>query len=69
MIPYQSNAKNRPTVFSRVLDKGRVRIEEAVGKLKRFKRVALRYDETAESCSALVAFACGLVSAKSVRTA
>ena len=40
-----------------------------MGKLKRFKRVAMRCEKTAESYAAIVAFACGLILAKSVHTA
>jgi hypothetical protein len=49
--------------------KTRARIEQAVGKLKRFKRIALRYEKKAESFSAIVSFACGLLLVKSVHTA
>jgi DNA invertase Pin-like site-specific DNA recombinase len=45
------------------------RIEQAMGKLKRFKRVALRCEKTAESYSAIVAFACAMILVKSVHTA
>jgi transposase len=38
-----------PAFFSRVLYKGRARIEQAVGKLKRFKRIALRCEKTARN--------------------
>jgi len=37
-----------------------------VGKLKRFKRIAMRCEKTAESYAALVGFACGLILVKSV---
>ncbi len=47
----------------------RARIEQAIGKLKRFKRVALRCEKTTESYAAIVAFACSLISVKSVHTA
>ncbi len=69
VIPHRSNAKNRPAFFPKVLYRGRARIEQAVGKLKRFKRVALRCEKTAESFAALVAFACSLILVKSVHTA
>ena len=39
-----------------------------MGKLKRFKRVALRCEKTAENHASIVAFACGLILAKSVHT-
>jgi transposase len=52
-----------------VLYKGRARIEQTMGKLKRFKRVALRCEKTATSYSAIVAFACAMILVKSVHTA
>ena len=69
VIPYRSNAKHRPAFFPKALYRGRARIEQAIGKLKRFKRVALRCGKTAENYAALVAFACGLILVKSVHTA
>ena len=66
IIPHRSNAKNRPGFFPKVLYKTRARIEQAIGKLKRFKRVAMRCEKTAESFGAFVAFACGLILVKSV---
>jgi transposase len=69
VIPYRSNAKNRPVFFPKALYRGRARIEQAIGKLKRFKRIALRCEKTAENYAALVAFACGLILVKSVHTA
>ena len=42
-------------VFPEVLYKGRTRIEQAIGKLKRFKRIALRCEKTAESYGVFVA--------------
>ncbi|MGH8163718.1 MAG: IS5 family transposase, partial [Rhodanobacteraceae bacterium] len=41
VIPYRSNTKFRPPFFPKALYKTRARIEQAMGKLKRFKRVAL----------------------------
>ena len=69
VIPYRSNAKHRPAFFPKALYRGRARIEQAIGKLKRFKRVALRCEKTAENYAAIVAFACGLILVKSVHTA
>jgi transposase len=69
VIPYRSNAKNRPVFFPKALYRGRARIEQAIGKLKRFKRIALRCEKTAANYAALVAFACGLILVKSVHTA
>jgi transposase len=69
VIPYRANTKDRPNFFPKLLYKGRARIEQAVGKLKRFKRVAMRCDKTASSYSAIVAFACTMILVKSVHMA
>jgi transposase len=68
-IPYRSNAKDRPAFFPRMLYRGRARIEQRVGKLKRFKRVALRCEKTARNYGSVVALALGFILAKSVHTA
>ncbi|WP_454014053.1 hypothetical protein [Aquamicrobium terrae] len=41
VIPHKANDKHKPGFFARTICKGRVRIEQAVGKLKRFKHIAL----------------------------
>ena len=69
VIPYRSNSKNKPAFFPKALYKGRARIEQTMGKLKRFKRVALRCEKTAQNYASLVAFACGLILVKTVHTA
>jgi transposase len=69
VIPYRSNAKNKPKFFPKLLYKTRARIEQAMGKLKRFKRVAMRCEKTAESYAAFVSFACTLILVKSVHRA
>ena len=69
IIPHRSNTKNRPAFFPKTLYKGRARIEQAIGKLKRFKRVALRCEKTKESYIAFVEFACSIILVKSVHTA
>jgi transposase len=48
-IPYRSNTKDIPAFFPKTLYKARARIEQAVGKLKRFKRIALRCEKTAQN--------------------
>lgn len=68
VIPYKSNARNRPKYFPKILYKARARIEQAVGKLKRFKRIALRCEKTAENFASLVALASGFILIKSVHT-
>lgn len=69
VIPYKSNATNRPAFFPRILYKARARIEQAVGKLKRFKRIALRCEKTARNYGSFVALALGFILIKSVHTA
>jgi transposase len=69
VIPRRRTAKDRGRFFPTKLYKTRARVEQAVGKLKRFKRVALRCEKTAVSFSAIVSFACGLVLVKSVHRA
>lgn len=69
VIPYRSNTKNRPAYFAKTLYKSRARIEQTFGKLKRFKRVAMRCEKTAKNYASFVAFACSLILIKSVHTA
>jgi transposase len=67
VIPFKSSAKNRPRLFPKALY--RARIEQLVGKLKRFKRVALRCEKTAQNYGSVVALALGFILLKSVHTA
>jgi transposase len=69
VIPHRSNTKDKPAFFPKALYKTRARIEQAIGKIKRFKRIALRCEKTAQNYGALVAFVCGLILIKSVHTA
>jgi transposase len=69
VIPHRSNTKNEPRFFPKRLYRGRARIAQAIGKLKRFKRIAMRCEKTAEGFAAFVAFACGLILVKSVHRA
>ena len=66
VIPLKSTAKSTPRFFSKALYKGRARIEQAVGKLKRFKRVALRCEKTAQNCGSFVALGLTFILIKSV---
>jgi transposase len=63
-IPYRSNTKDIP----KVLYKGCAPIEQAVGKLKRFKRIALRCEKAAQNYGSFVALALGIILIKSVHT-
>jgi len=57
------------TPFPKTLYKARARIEQAVGKLKRFKRIALRCEKTAQNYGSFVALSLGFILIKSVHTA
>jgi transposase len=69
IIPRRQNARQQNRFFPKKLYKLRARVEQAVGKLKRFKRIALRCEKTAASFSAFVSFAGALIHIKSVHTA
>jgi transposase len=69
IIPRKENSKERGRFFPKKLYKLRARIEQTIGKLKRFKRIAFRCEKTAVSFSALASFACGLMLIKSVHRA
>jgi transposase len=68
-IPYRSNTADRPVFFPKALYRGRARTEQTIGKLKRFKRIALRCEKTAENYASFIAFVRGLILVKSVHTA
>ena len=68
VIPFKSSAKTRPRFFPKALYRARARIEQLVGKLKRFKRVALRCEKTAQNYGSVVALALGFILVKSVHT-
>jgi transposase len=69
VIPRRENSKQRGRFFPKRLYKLRARIEQTIGKLKRFKRVAMRCEKTDISYSAIISFACGLMLVKTVHTA
>ena len=70
VIPHKANEKERkPGFFARTLYKARARIEQGVGRLKRFKRVALRCEKTERNFRSIVSFAAGLCLIKFVHTA
>jgi transposase len=60
VIPHKANEKNKPAFFARTLYKARARIEQGVGRLKRFKRVALRCEKTERNFRSIVSFAASL---------
>jgi transposase len=69
VIPRKTNEKAKPAFFARTLYKARARIEQGIGVLKRFKRVALRCEKTARNFRSIVSFAAGLCLIKFVHTA
>jgi transposase len=69
VIPHKANEKNKPAFFAKALYKARARIEQGFGRLKRFKRVALRCEKTARNFRSIVSFAAGLCLIKFVHTA
>ncbi len=69
VIPVKSNAKDKPAFFPKALYRGRARIEQTMGKLKRFKRIALRCEKTAQNYGSLLALSFVFILVKSVHTA
>ena len=67
--PVSIQHQDMPAFFPKTLYKARARIEQAVGKLKRFKRIALRCEKTAHNYGSFVALALGFILIKSVHTA
>ncbi|KLK90895.1 transposase [Microvirga vignae] len=65
-IPYRTTTKEKPKFFPNMLYRGRARIEQTMGKLKRFKRVALRCEKTDENYRSFVALALSFMLIKSV---
>jgi len=68
-IPYRENAARKPAFFPKILYKGRARIEQGIGKIKRFKRIALRCEKTELNFAAFISLACTFILVKSVHTA
>ena len=69
VIPFRANTLDVPKVFGRRLYRGRARIEQAVGKLKRFKRIALRCEKTKQNFTSFVALVAAFILVQSVHTA
>jgi transposase len=68
VIPHRATTKEKPKFFPKALYRGRARIEQTMGKLKRFKRVALRCEKTDENYGSIVALALSFILIKSVHT-
>ena len=69
VIPHKVDAAAPVEHFARALYRGRARIEQAVGKLKRFKRIALRCEKTKANFATFTALAIGSILVQFVRTA
>ena len=69
VIPQETNAATPAKHFARALYRGRARIEQAVGKLKRFKRLALRGEKTKANFASFTALAIGFILVQFVHTA
>lgn len=69
VIAHKANERHKPAFFAPTLYKARARIKQGVGRLKRFKRVALRCENTARNFRSIVSFAAGLCLIKFVHTA
>jgi hypothetical protein len=50
IIPHRSMTKNRPKFFPKRLYKLRARVEQLIGKIKHFKRVAMRCEKHRKLC-------------------
>ncbi len=55
VIPHRDNEKDKPAYFAKTLYRARGRIEQGIGILKRFKRVALRCEKPPETSGPLSA--------------
>ena len=69
IIPRRENFKERGRFFPKWPGKLRARIEQTIGRLKRFTRIALRCDKTIAFFTVLTSFACSVMLIKSVHTA
>ena len=69
MISRTSNEKDKPKLFETALYKARARIEPGMGRIKRFKRIALRCEKTVRHCRSIVSVAAGLCLIKFVHAA
>lgn len=69
IIPHRKNTKEKPRFFAKRIYRLRARIEQFIGKIKRFKRVAMRCEKTKQNFAAFIALACGFILVKTVHTA
>jgi hypothetical protein len=69
VIPHAATVKNTPAFFAKTLDKARARVEQGVGRLMRFKRIAVRWEKTVRNIHSIFSLAAGLCLLKFVHTA
>ena len=68
-IPYRRNIKKPNPLLPKKLYKLRARVEQLIGKLKRFKRIAMRCEKTKRNYASFIALAFSFILIKSVHTA
>ncbi|HAT86606.1 MAG TPA: hypothetical protein DCS30_12060 [Rhizobiales bacterium] len=68
-MPRKSNERHQPKHFARKLYKARACIEQAFGKLQRFKRVARRCEKTQQNYRSVISLAAAFILIKSLHTA
>ena len=69
VIPKRKGSRKPDKRFAKRLYKGRERIEQPIGMLKRFKRIAIRCGKTKRNFSSFTALAATCLLVKSVHTA
>ncbi len=69
VIPFRSNRNCILKHFAHALYRGQARIEQMIGKPKRFKRVAMRCEKTARNYRSIIALAATFILIKFVHTA
>lgn len=69
IIPHRSNTKTPHKPVPKRLYALRARVEQLIGKLKRFKRIALRCEKTKRNYASFIALAFLFILIKSVHTA
>jgi transposase len=69
IMPYRSNVRDKPRFFPKTLYKLRARVEQLIGKAKRFKRLAMRCEKTKRNYTSIVALVFMFILMKSVHTA
>jgi transposase len=69
IIPRRKNARDSARFFPKKLYQLRAGVEQLIGKAKRFKRLAMRCEKTAQNYAAIVSLAFVFIWINSVHTA